>query len=68
LYKSCSKGYLIVFRKVSTIEGKIQVKLEKLVFKLIAFTRIVVRGSNLYTIESSVVVAASRATRSSTGC
>jgi hypothetical protein len=51
LYKSYSKGYLIVIKKVSTLESKVQVKLEKLVLKLVMFAIIVVRGSDLHAIE-----------------
>jgi hypothetical protein len=70
LHIGCYKQDLTIILKLTSLEGKVQVKLQKLFFKLVAITVEVIRGSNLDAAGSAciVVVVASRATRGSTGC
>jgi hypothetical protein len=70
LHVSCYKQDLTIILKLTSLEGKVQVKLQKLFFKLITITIEVIRGSNLNTAGSAciIIVVASRATRGSTGC
>jgi hypothetical protein len=70
LHIGCYKQDLIIVLELTSLEGKVQVELQKLFFKLITITIEVVRGSNLNAAGSAciVVVVASRATRGSIGC
>jgi hypothetical protein len=69
LYIGCYKQDLIIVLELTSLEGEVQVKLQKLFFKLVAITVEVIRGSNLNAVGSAciVVVVTSRATRGSTG-
>jgi hypothetical protein len=70
LYIGCYKQDLTIVLKLTSLEGEVQVKLQKLFFKLVIITVEVVRGSDLNTAGSAciIVIIASRATRGSTGC
>jgi hypothetical protein len=69
LYIGYYKQDLTIILELTSLEGKVQVKLQKLFFKLVTITIEVVRGSNLNTAGSAyiIVVIASRATRGSIG-
>jgi hypothetical protein len=70
LHIGCYKQDLTIVLELTSLEGKVQVELQKLFFKLVVITVEVIRGSNLNAAGSAciVVVVASRATRGSTGC
>jgi hypothetical protein len=70
LHVGCYEWDLTIVLKLTSLEGEVQVKLQKLFFKLVVITVEVIRGSNLDAAGSAciVVVVAGRATRGSTGC
>jgi hypothetical protein len=67
LYIGYYKQALIIILKLTSLEGKVQVKLQELFFKLIIVTIKVIRGSNLNTtgVASIIIVIASRAAKGS---
>jgi hypothetical protein len=60
----------MIVLKLTSLEGEVQVELQKPFFELVTITVEVIRGGDLDTAGSAciVVVVASGATRGSTGC